>query len=85
MRSTSCALFNMIDRLADSFGWHVPTDEEFVARARRCSTPATPCRPCRARDYKAVARASDPDADAYIPPALTMSLIAKGAHGCDEL
>ena len=24
----------MIDRLADSFGWSVPTDEEFLARAR---------------------------------------------------
>jgi alkylhydroperoxidase family enzyme len=27
------ALFNMIVRLADSFGWHVPTDREFAARA----------------------------------------------------
>jgi hypothetical protein len=27
------ALFNMIVRLADSFGWHVPLDEELVARA----------------------------------------------------
>lgn len=27
------ALFNMIVRLADSFGWHVPTDEEQAARA----------------------------------------------------
>jgi len=27
------ALFNMIARLADSFGWHVPSDEELSARA----------------------------------------------------
>ncbi len=27
------ALFNMIARLADSFGWHVPSDEELAARA----------------------------------------------------
>jgi alkylhydroperoxidase family enzyme len=27
------ALFNMIDRLADSFGWFVPPDEAFAARA----------------------------------------------------
>jgi alkylhydroperoxidase family enzyme len=27
------ALFSMIVRLADSLGWHVPTDEEFSARA----------------------------------------------------
>ena len=27
------ALFNMIVRLADSFGWHVPLDEELAARA----------------------------------------------------
>ena len=27
------ALFNMIVRLADSFGWHVPTDEEQAQRA----------------------------------------------------
>ena len=27
------ALFNMIVRLADSFGWHVPPDEEVMARA----------------------------------------------------
>ena len=27
------ALFNMIVRLADSFGWHVPPDREFAARA----------------------------------------------------
>jgi alkylhydroperoxidase family enzyme len=27
------ALFNMIARLADSFGWHVPSDEELLARA----------------------------------------------------
>ena len=26
-------LFNMIVRLADSFGWHVPLDREFAARA----------------------------------------------------
>jgi len=26
-------LFNMIVRLADSFGWHVPSDREFAARA----------------------------------------------------
>ena len=25
------ALFNMIVRLADSFGWHVPLDREFAA------------------------------------------------------
>lgn len=28
------ALFNMIDRLADSFGWHVPPDEVFHARSQ---------------------------------------------------
>jgi alkylhydroperoxidase family enzyme len=28
------ALFNMIVRLADSLGWHVPPDEEFEARAK---------------------------------------------------
>ncbi len=28
------ALFNMIDRLADSLGWHVPSDEAFSGRAR---------------------------------------------------
>ena len=28
------ALFNMIDRLADSLGWHVPPDEAFSARAQ---------------------------------------------------
>jgi alkylhydroperoxidase family enzyme len=28
------ALFNMIDRLADSFGWHVPPDEAFHARSQ---------------------------------------------------
>ena len=28
------ALFNMIDRLADSFGWYVPPDEAFSARAQ---------------------------------------------------
>jgi hypothetical protein len=27
------ALFTMIVRLADSFGWHVPLDEELAARA----------------------------------------------------
>lgn len=27
------ALFNMIVRLADSFGWHVPLDEELAGRA----------------------------------------------------
>jgi alkylhydroperoxidase family enzyme len=27
------ALFNMIARLADSFGWHVPSDAELMARA----------------------------------------------------
>lgn len=27
------ALFNMITRLADSFGWHVPPEEELMARA----------------------------------------------------
>lgn len=27
------ALFNMITRLADSFGWHVPSAEELAARA----------------------------------------------------
>ena len=27
------ALFNMIVRLADSFGWHVPLDQELGARA----------------------------------------------------
>jgi alkylhydroperoxidase family enzyme len=27
------ALFNMIVRLADSFGWHVPPDREFAVRA----------------------------------------------------
>ena len=27
------ALFNMIVRLADSFGWHVPLDQELRARA----------------------------------------------------
>ena len=29
------ALFNMIVRLADSFGWHVPADETFAANAAR--------------------------------------------------
>jgi hypothetical protein len=28
------ALFNMIDRLADSFGWYVPPDEAFAARGK---------------------------------------------------
>ena len=28
------ALFNMIDRLADSLGWHVPSDEAFSGRAQ---------------------------------------------------
>ena len=28
------ALFTMIVRLADSFGWHVPPHEELAARAR---------------------------------------------------
>lgn len=28
------ALFNMIDRLADAFGWHVPHEEAFEARAQ---------------------------------------------------
>ena len=27
------ALFNMIVRLADSFGWHVPSEQAFSARA----------------------------------------------------
>jgi hypothetical protein len=27
------ALFNVIVRLADSLGWHVPSGEEFAARA----------------------------------------------------
>ena len=27
------ALFNMITRLAEAFGWHVPTEEELAARA----------------------------------------------------
>jgi hypothetical protein len=27
------ALFNMIARLADSFGWHVPSEEQLAARA----------------------------------------------------
>ena len=27
------ALFNMIVRLADSFGWHVPSEDELAARA----------------------------------------------------
>jgi hypothetical protein len=27
------ALFSMIVRLADSLGWHVPSDEQFAARA----------------------------------------------------
>lgn len=28
------ALFNMIDRLADSLGWDVPPEEAFAARAQ---------------------------------------------------
>ncbi len=28
------ALFNMIDRLADSLGWDVPSDEAFLGRAQ---------------------------------------------------
>jgi hypothetical protein len=28
------ALFNIIVRLADSLGWHVPPDDEFFARAQ---------------------------------------------------
>ncbi len=28
------ALFNMIDRLADSLGWEVPSDEAFSVRAQ---------------------------------------------------
>ena len=28
------ALFNMIDRLADSLGWYVPPEEAFFARAQ---------------------------------------------------
>ena len=31
--STVCALFNMIVRLADSFGWDVPTWERLTVRA----------------------------------------------------
>src|SRR4029079_6965433 len=31
--ATLCALFNMIVRLADSFGWDVPTWERLTARA----------------------------------------------------
>jgi hypothetical protein len=27
------ALFNMITRLADSFGWYVPSEEQLAARA----------------------------------------------------
>jgi hypothetical protein len=29
------SLFNMIVRLADSLGWHVPPDESFAARAEQ--------------------------------------------------
>jgi alkylhydroperoxidase family enzyme len=29
-----CALFNLIDRLADSFGWHVPDQEAFDVSAK---------------------------------------------------
>lgn len=31
--STVCGLFNMIVRLADAFGWDVPTDERLALRA----------------------------------------------------
>jgi alkylhydroperoxidase family enzyme len=31
--ATGCALFNMIVRLADSFGWDVPSWERLTARA----------------------------------------------------
>jgi hypothetical protein len=31
--ATICALFNMIVRLADSFGWDVPSHERLTARA----------------------------------------------------
>ena len=31
--STVCALFSMIVRLADSFGWEVPTWDSLTARA----------------------------------------------------
>ena len=31
---TVCALFSMIVRLADSFGWEVPPPEAFAARGR---------------------------------------------------
>ena len=31
--ATVCALFNMIVRLADSFGWDVPTWDRLTARA----------------------------------------------------
>jgi hypothetical protein len=31
--STVCALFSMIVRLADSFGWDVPTWDSLTARA----------------------------------------------------
>jgi alkylhydroperoxidase family enzyme len=33
--ATICALFSMIVRLADSFGWDVPPPEAFAARAPR--------------------------------------------------
>jgi hypothetical protein len=29
-----CFCFNLIDRLADAFGWHVQTTEEFAKDAR---------------------------------------------------
>ncbi len=29
-----CFCFNLIDRLADAFGWHVQTPEEFAKDAR---------------------------------------------------
>ena len=32
--ATVAGLFNMIDRLADSLGWHVPSDEAFSGRAQ---------------------------------------------------
>ena len=39
--ATVSALFNMIVRLADSFGWDIPTWESLQARAARCSKAAT--------------------------------------------
>ena len=29
-----CFCFNLIDRLADALGWHVPPDQAFAKRAR---------------------------------------------------